>query len=76
MNFSSFSPAIAARSSPTGSFLTPVWGPAHTDDVQYLRVYVRQLHRKLGDDAGALLRTEPNIGYRLAMASENVPHEA
>jgi two-component system KDP operon response regulator KdpE len=46
--------------------LTTVWGPAHTDDVQYLRVYVRQLRLKLGNDVGKMLRTEPNIGYRLA----------
>jgi len=46
--------------------LVSVWGPAHTDDVQYLRVYVRHLRQKLGEVAGALLRTEPNIGYRLA----------
>lgn len=44
--------------------LTGVWGPAHTEDVQYLRVYVGQLRQKLGTAAG-LLRTEPGVGYRL-----------
>jgi two-component system KDP operon response regulator KdpE len=46
--------------------LTAVWGPAHTHDVQYLRVYVGHLRQKLGKLAGALLTTEPGVGYRLA----------
>lgn len=45
--------------------LTGVWGPAHADDVQYLRVYVGQLRHKLGP-AARLLATEPGVGYRLA----------
>jgi two-component system KDP operon response regulator KdpE len=44
--------------------LTAVWGPAHTEDVQYLRVYVGHLRQKL-DVAGGLLTTEPGVGYRL-----------
>ncbi len=44
--------------------LTEVWGPAHAEDSQYLRVYVGQLRAKLGAAAG-LLRTEPGVGYRL-----------
>jgi two-component system KDP operon response regulator KdpE len=45
--------------------LTAVWGPAHTADVQYLRVYIGHLRQKLGQAAGALLSTEPGVGYRL-----------
>lgn len=44
--------------------LTRIWGPAHAESAQYLRVYVSQLRRKLGA-AGALLRTENGVGYRL-----------
>jgi len=44
--------------------LTAVWGPAHTEDVQYLRVYVGQLRQKLGT-AGRLIKTEPGVGYRM-----------
>ena len=47
--------------------LASVWGPAHAADVQYLRVYVGQLRQKLGP-SGALLRTEPGVGYRLVAA--------
>ena len=48
--------------------LTAVWGPAHTHDVQYLRVFIGQLRQKLGrpkEDA-SLIQTEPGIGYRLS----------
>ena len=45
--------------------LTAVWGPAHTADVQYLRVYIGHLRQKLGIEAGALVSTEPGVGYRL-----------
>lgn len=44
--------------------LLEVWGPAHVEDSQYLRVYVGQLRAKLGPAAG-LLRTEAGVGYRL-----------
>lgn len=43
--------------------LAAVWGPAHVEDVQYLRVYIGHLRAKLGP-AAALIRTEPGIGYR------------
>jgi two-component system KDP operon response regulator KdpE len=48
--------------------LTAVWGPAHAEDVQYLRVFIGQLREKLGsvgDGAPDLIRNEPGIGYRL-----------
>lgn len=46
--------------------LKTLWGPAHVEDSQYLRVYVRQLRAKLGDDAAdpQWIFTEPGIGYR------------
>jgi len=44
--------------------LNAVWGPAHVEDVQYLRVYVGHLRQKLGP-AAKLLLTEPGVGYRL-----------
>ncbi len=45
--------------------LTAVWGPAHAEDLQYLRVYVWHLRQKLSADAMALLINEPGVGYRL-----------
>jgi two-component system, OmpR family, KDP operon response regulator KdpE len=50
--------------------LTAVWGPAHAEDTQYLRVYVGQLREKLEarPDDPHLLLTEPGIGYRVTAA--------
>src|SRR6185437_6553922 len=48
--------------------LAAVWGPAHTEDTQYLRVYIGQLRQKIEaevDDPRIIL-TEPGIGYRIA----------
>jgi two-component system KDP operon response regulator KdpE len=48
--------------------LTAVWGPAHTEDTQYLRVYIGQLRQKIEaqPDDPELILTEPGIGYRIA----------
>ena len=43
--------------------LATVWGTAHVEDTQYLRVYIAQLRQKLGA-AASLIRTEPGVGYR------------
>ena len=47
--------------------LNEVWGPQHTEQSQYLRVYVAQLRRKLERDPARprYLQTEPGVGYRL-----------
>jgi two-component system KDP operon response regulator KdpE len=48
--------------------LAAVWGPAHTEDTQYLRVYVGQLRQKIEEkpDDPRIVLTEPGIGYRIA----------
>ena len=48
--------------------LTAVWGPAHAEDVQYLRVFVGQLRQKLEQDAAhpRVILTELGVGYRFA----------
>jgi len=48
--------------------LTAVWGPAHTEDTQYLRVYVGHLRQKVEEnpDDPKIITTEPGIGYRIA----------
>jgi two-component system, OmpR family, KDP operon response regulator KdpE len=48
------------------SILTHVWGPADTDHTEYLRVYMRQLRKKLEVDPEhpQYILTEPGIGYR------------
>jgi two-component system KDP operon response regulator KdpE len=46
--------------------LRKVWGVGYGEESHYLRVYVRALRNKLGDDAAAprLILTEPGVGYR------------
>jgi two-component system, OmpR family, KDP operon response regulator KdpE len=48
--------------------LRDVWGVAQEEDVQYLRVYIRQLRQKLEPDPNLPrhLLTEPGVGYRMA----------
>jgi two-component system KDP operon response regulator KdpE len=51
-----------------GQILTSIWGPAHKDDTQYLRVFIGQLRAKIEDDptAPTIIRTEAGIGYRFS----------
>ncbi len=46
--------------------LQKVWGPNYGEESHYLRVFIRQLRRKLGDDPAAprFIVTEPGLGYR------------
>lgn len=46
--------------------LSNVWDPAEAEKIEYLRVYMRQLRKKLEDDPDQpkVLITEPGIGYR------------
>jgi len=52
--------------------LKEVWGPAHVNEVQYLRVYMTQLRHKLESDPARprFLMNEPGIGYRLKYEPE------
>jgi two-component system, OmpR family, KDP operon response regulator KdpE len=47
--------------------LTQIWGPAHTDDAQYLRVAIRSLRQKIEADPAQprFIQTESGVGYRL-----------
>lgn len=48
------------------SILKHVWGPADANHTEYLRVYMRQLRKKLEEDPDQPkhLLTEPGVGYR------------
>ncbi|CAN5501760.1 response regulator transcription factor [soil metagenome] len=49
------------------ALLREIWGEAHVDDVEYLRVAVRALRLKIETDPAnpSLIRNEPGVGYRL-----------
>jgi two-component system KDP operon response regulator KdpE len=46
--------------------LVAIWGPAHAEDLPYLRVLVGQLRQKLEAEPASprLILTEPGVGYR------------
>jgi two-component system KDP operon response regulator KdpE len=50
-----------------GDLLSQVWGPDYTGDLQYLRVWISRLRKKLEDDASApqLIKTVQGVGYVL-----------
>ena len=50
--------------------LEHVWGPGYEKELHYLKVYAYRLRRKLNDESGRILQSDPSVGYRL------VPPEA
>lgn len=50
------------------ALLTGVWGPAHAEDLQYLRVFIGQVRAKIEKDATQpkIIQTIPGVGYRFA----------
>jgi two-component system, OmpR family, KDP operon response regulator KdpE len=63
----------AGQVMPHQTILEHVWGDAYRNDVHYLKVFVRRLRQKLGDDAARprYIQTEWGIGYRFV-----APHHA
>ena len=56
----------AGRTLQHGTLLAKVWGREYVDEVDYVRVYIRRLRDKLGDDPERprYIRTERGLGYR------------
>jgi two-component system KDP operon response regulator KdpE len=52
--------------------LQAVWGPDYGDQVDYLRVFVNQLRKKIEPNPSSplYLLTEPWVGYRLQLSTE------
>ena len=50
------------------ALLSQVWGPAHAADLEYLRVAIRSLRKKVeaAPATPTLILNEPGIGYRVA----------
>lgn len=55
---------------PHRDILKEVWGDAHADDTQYLRVFIGQIREKIEKDPSLPVRivTEAGIGYRMEIA--------
>jgi two-component system KDP operon response regulator KdpE len=61
----------AGRVLPHETLLAKVWGREYTDEVDYLRVYVRRLRRKIEDDPERPrhILTERGVGYLFTQAA-------
>ena len=55
-----------------GRILAAVWGPEFGSELEYLRTFIRQLRKKLGDDAASpkYLVTDSQIGYRFRAVAD------
>jgi two-component system KDP operon response regulator KdpE len=55
---------------PHARLLQAVWGPDYGDQVQYLRVFVNQLRKKIEPDPShpRYILTEPWVGYKFALS--------
>jgi two-component system KDP operon response regulator KdpE len=51
--------------------LENVWGPGYASELHYLKVYAYRIRRKLGDEQGNFLQSDPSVGYRLAWPSSS-----
>jgi DNA-binding response OmpR family regulator len=52
--------------------LQAVWGPDYGDEVEYLRVFINQLRKKVEPDPAnpKFIITDPSVGYRLNLEAE------
>jgi two-component system KDP operon response regulator KdpE len=58
--------------------LNEIWGPAHGENTQYLRVYVGQVREKLEQEPSnpQLIITEPGVGYRMEVIKAEISEAA
>jgi two-component system, OmpR family, KDP operon response regulator KdpE len=65
--------AHANKVLPHRELLQAVWGPDYGDQVDYLRVFVNQLRKKIekSPSSPVFLLTEPWVGYRLQLPNES-----
>lgn len=64
--------ANANTTIPHAKLLQAVWGPDYGDQVEYLRVFINQLRKKIEADPSnpRHLMTEPWVGYRLVLSGK------
>jgi two-component system KDP operon response regulator KdpE len=58
---------------PHGKLLQAVWGPDYGHEVEYLRVFINQLRKKLEPNPAKprYLITEPWVGYRFEIPAKH-----
>jgi DNA-binding response OmpR family regulator len=62
---------------PHRRLLQAIWGPEYGDQIEYLRVFINQLRKKI-EPPGAkptFITTEPRIGYRFVLENARVSSE-
>jgi two-component system KDP operon response regulator KdpE len=54
---------------PHRRLLQAIWGPEYGDQIEYLRVFINQLRKKIEPASGkpTFITTEPRIGYRFVL---------
>jgi two-component system KDP operon response regulator KdpE len=64
----------AGETVPHSELLRRVWGPVYAEEIEYLKVFVQRLRRKLGDSAADphLIQTDWGIGYRFGCPNSKV----
>jgi two-component system KDP operon response regulator KdpE len=70
--------AQANKPVPHRRILQAIWGPEYGDQIEYLRVFINQLRKKI-EPPGAkptFITTEPRIGYRFVLENPPVAREA
>ena len=57
---------------PHRKLLQAIWGPEYSDQVEYLRVFINQLRKKIEPpgERPIFIATEPRIGYRFVLPVE------
>jgi len=58
---------------PHAKLLQTVWGPDYGDEVEYLRVFINQLRKKIEPEPSSpkYILTEPWVGYRFHLPKQN-----
>jgi two-component system, OmpR family, KDP operon response regulator KdpE len=58
---------------PHAKLLQTVWGPDYGDEVEYLRVFINQLRKKIEPEPSSpkYILTEPWVGYRFHLPEQN-----
>ena len=64
--------AQANKPVPHRKLLQAIWGPEYSDQVEYLRVFINQLRKKIEPpgERPIFIATEPRIGYRFVLPVE------